>query len=279
MQIELHFSSSGNHVLSFDYQYELASALYRTLTERAPALAHDLHDGAQRSRIKLFVFSLFSSDPKPEQVKLPDGRGGLKFGKRLWMRFASLWPELLYQTADALQRKGELTVQGRKFVLESLEMVKTPDFKPEMVYRPFGQAGFLVCPYRKEGKTLYQMPDDSEQDIPSCRELIAGNLRHKLLRLREIRPDVFENLMSIGNLSAEAVAEIPIQVEFLKLSETRAYRTRLIQFKGVNIRGFRAPVRITAPEAVHRVVWSAGCGTLNSSGWGLMELGRQESCC
>ena len=120
---------------------------------------------------------------------------------------------------------------------------------------------------------------DAEQIVRACRELIAGNLRHKLLRLREIRPDVFENLMSIGNLSAEAVAEIPIQVEFLKLSETRAYRTRLIHFKGVNIRGFRAPVRITAPEAVHRVVWSAGCGTLNSSGWGLMELGRQKSCC
>ena len=53
MQIELQFSSSGENVLSFDYQYELASALYRTLTARAPALAKELHDGAQRSRIKL----------------------------------------------------------------------------------------------------------------------------------------------------------------------------------------------------------------------------------
>lgn len=56
MQIELQFSSSGENFLPFDYQYELASALYRTLTARAPTLAKELHDGAHRSRIKLFVF-------------------------------------------------------------------------------------------------------------------------------------------------------------------------------------------------------------------------------
>ncbi len=275
MQIELHFSFPDAAPLPFNYQYELASALYRTLTARSPALAHELHDGAQRSRIKLFVFSLFSSDPKPEAVVLPDGNNGLKFGKRVWMRFGSIWPELLFQMADALQQKKQLSICGQTFYLESLEMVKSPEFRPEMVYRPFGQAGFIVCPYKKAGKTLYQMPDDSEPGIPPCRELIAGNLRHKLLRLREIRQDVFENIMSIGNLSADAVSELPIQLEFLPLSETCAYRTRLIRFKGVNIRGFRAPVRITAPEAVHRMVWDAGLGALNSSGWGLMELGRQ----
>ena len=127
MQIELQFSSSGENVLSFDYQYELASALYRTLTARSPALAKELHDGAQRNRIKLFVFSLFSSEPKPEVVKLPDGRSGLKFGKRVWMRFGSIWPELLYQMADALQQAGELNICGQKFHLESLEMVKSPE--------------------------------------------------------------------------------------------------------------------------------------------------------
>ena len=158
-------------------------------------------------------------------------------------------------------------------------MVPAPEFRPEMVYRPFGQAGFLVCPYKKAGKTLYQMPDDSKEGIPSCRTLFAGNLRHKLLRLHEIRPDVFENIMSIGNLSVDEVPRLPIQIDFLPLTGTCAYRTRLVCFKGVNIRGFRAPVRIVAPEAVHRMVWSAGLGGLNSTGWGLMELGRQSTCC
>lgn len=126
MQIELQFSSSGENFLPFDYQYELASALYRTLTARAPTLAKELHDGAHRSRIKLFVFSPLNSEPKPEPAKLPDGRGGLKFGRRVWMRFGSIWPELLYQMADSLQQQSELCICGRKFKLESLTMVKTP---------------------------------------------------------------------------------------------------------------------------------------------------------
>ena len=80
----------------------------------------------------------------------------------------------------------------------------------------------------------------------------------------------------IGTQLAEYCVEMGFtHVEFLPLSETHAYRTRLIRFKGVNVRGFRAPVRITAPEAVHRMIWSTGLGALNSGGWGLMELGRQ----
>ena len=38
MQIELQLSSSGENLLPFGYQYELASALYRILTARAPQL-------------------------------------------------------------------------------------------------------------------------------------------------------------------------------------------------------------------------------------------------
>lgn len=100
--------------------------------------------------------------------------------------------------AEALQKQKELNVRGRRFRLEEIRMVPTPDFRPTMTYRPFGQADFIVCRYQKDGKNYFRMPDDSEPGIPSCADLIAGNLRHKLLRLREIRPDIFENLMSIG---------------------------------------------------------------------------------
>ena len=132
-----------------------------------------------------------------------------------------------------------------------------------------------MCRYQKDGKNYFRMPDDSEPGIPACADLIAGNLRHKLLRLREIRPDIFENLMSIGGLDASAVAALPIQVEFLPLMEGRAYRTRLTRIKGINVRAFRAPLRITAPEAVHRLVWETGVGSMNSMGFGTMTLGRQ----
>lgn len=274
MQIELQLSCSGDQVLSFDYCHELSAALYSALDRTFPALAKELHDGSHRSRIKLFAFSPFNSDPGPEPVTLPDGTSGLKFGSRVWMRFASPWPELVYHMAEALQKAKEMNIRGQRFRVESLKMVPAPEFVPTMTYRPFGQAGFIVCRYNKDRKTYFQMPDDSEPGIPSCRELIAGNLRHKLLRLREIRPDVFENIMGIGGLDRDAVAQLPIEVEFLPLMKECPFRTRLVRIKGLNARGFRAPVRITGPEAVHRIIWSAGLGEMNSQGFGLVELGR-----
>ena len=275
MQIELQLSPVGDGLLARDCHHELASALYQALSRSQPKLAEELHDGNHRSRLKLFVFSLFNSDPKPVAAELPDGTRALKFGSRIWMRFASIWPELVYGMAEALQKQKELNVRGQRFRLEEIRMVPTPDFRPTMTYRPFGQADFIVCRYQKDGKNYFRMPDDSEPGIPSCADLIAGNLRHKLPRLREIRPDIFENLMSIGGLDAAAVAALPIQVEFLPLMEGRAYRTRLTRIKGINVRAFRAPLRITAPEAVHRLVWETGVGSMNSMGFGTMTLGRQ----
>lgn len=274
MQIELQLSGSGDQVLSFDYCHELSAALYAALDRTFPELAKELHDGAHRSRIKLFAFSPFNSDPAPEPALLPDGTSGLKFGSRIWMRFASPWPELVYHMAEALQKEKDMNIRGRHFRVESLKMVPAPEFAPTMTYRPFGQAGFIVCRYNKDGKTFFQMPDDSEPGIPSCRELIAGNLRHKLLRLREIRTDIFENIMSISGLGPDAIAELPIGVEFLPLMKERPFRIRLVRIKGLNVRGFRAPVRITAPEAVHRIIWNAGLGSMNFMGFGLMEQGR-----
>jgi len=274
MQIELQLSGSENHVLSFDYCHELSAAFYSTLAGTFPAFAKELHDGSHRSRIKLFVFSPFNSEPGPKPATLPNGTAGLTFGSRIWMRFASLWPELVYHMAEALQKEKWVSIRGQRFRLESLKMVPDPEFAPTMTYRPFGQAGFIVCRYNKGGRTFFQMPDDSEPEIPSCRELIAGNLRHKLLRLRDIRPDIFDNLMSIGGLDPNAVADIPIEVEFLPLMKESLFRTRLVRIKGLNVRGFRAPVRITAPESVHRMIWSAGLGEMNSQGFGLVEQGR-----
>ncbi|MDD4818061.1 MAG: CRISPR-associated endoribonuclease Cas6 [Victivallaceae bacterium] len=274
MQIELQLSGSEAGVLSFDYFHELSAAFYAALTRSFPAFARELHDGECRSRIKLFTFSPFSSDPAPRQSPLPDGEPGLRFGSRIWMRYGSIWPELLYHFADALQKEGAITIRGQKFPVLSMQMVPDPEFAPVMTYRPFGQAGVVVCRYNLNGKIVFQMPDDSEPDIPACGELIAGNLRHKLLRLRDLRPDIFENLMTIGGLSADAAAAVPISVEFLPLMKERRFRTKMIHLKGLNVRGFRAPVRITAPEAIQRIIWNSGLGSMNSQGFGLVEQGR-----
>jgi len=278
MQLEIQLSNENDLPLSYSYYHELAAALLQIIGTVNPKLAKDFHDGSSFSRLKAFQFSPLNSDPKPLPAALPNGTNGLKFGKRIWMRTGSAWPELLYSLGEGLTSVGKINLRGLLLKVCSVEMVKTPQFRESMIYRPFGQNGSIICRYELDKKTFFQYPDNRITEIPGCAHIMEENLRHKLLRLKEIRPDIFENLLSISNLSSEDVPKIPIRVEFLPLSAELPFRTYLHQIKTISVRSFRAPFRLTAPEAVHRTLWDFGAGQNNSMGFGLIQQGEIKPC-
>lgn len=275
MQIEVQLSSLDSRILNCHYNYELSSALLHIMSKQIPELCRQLHDTTHKSRLKLYLFSPFNSSPHPTIAKCENGESGFKFGERVWMRFATIWPEVFYPMCEALSQAGEISVRGKRFKINKIEIVSNPEFTEEMIYRPFSQSSFIVCRHsRPNGATVCQFPDNSVAGIPKCEDIIAENLRHKLFRLGEVRPDIQENLLSISNLTVNDIKELPIKVEFLPLSAEKSYRTCMIRVKDSCVRGFRAPVKITAVEAIHRIAWNCGLGNLNSQGFGLVEDGR-----
>ena len=275
MQIEIALTNTDEKILECNYHHALSSALYHLLTQQAPQLATQLHDGASRSRLKLFVFSPLNSDPKPEIA--PGPPAGFQMGKRLWMRLSSIVPEILFALSEGLLKAGTLQIQNKRFKVEKIDMVRPPDFQSSTVYRPFGQSGMIVCRYSTGERTVFRFPGDKADGyLPGCAELMAANLRHKLLRMKEVRPDILENILSAGGLSETDIKTTPVQIEFLPLTAERPYRTGYYTIKSAPVRAFRAPVRLTAPEPFHRVVWECGLGSLNSQGFGLMTFGKQE---
>ena len=188
------------------------------------------------------------------------------------MRFASVVPEIVFNMSEALLAAGTLQIHGVRFKVKKVEMVRQPQFRPSMIYRPFGQNGMLVCRYN--GKT--QFPDNSESDLPDCAVLLAENLRHKLLRFHEVRPDILSNYLSVCDLTLDSIRKLKIEVEFLPLKPDLPFRTGLFEIKNTRQRAFRAPFRLTAPEVVHRIAWQCGVGSLNSQGFGLLTTGKQE---
>ena len=271
MQIEF-LMEVGEETIPCNYQYAVSSALYKTLIEYNPALGNRLHDGESRNRLKLFVFSCLNSDPHPKIVPGKDGRTSLLFGRRCWMRFASVVPEIVFNMSEALLNTGALLIHGVRFKVKKVEMVKPPQFRPSMIYRPFGQNGMIVCRYN--GKT--QFPDNSVPGLPDCDVLLAENLRHKLLRFYEVRPDILSNYLSVSNLTLDSIRDLEIKVEFLPLKPDLPFRTGLFEIKNTRQRAFRAPFRLTAPEVVHRIAWLCGAGSLNSQGFGFLTTGKQE---
>lgn len=276
MQVEIRLTTLNDHPLEYSYNHALGSALVRALSSVNPVLGHDLHDGAHKNRLKLFAFSTLNSQPHPEQITMPSGEKRLKFGKRLWLRFASVWPEVTFSLGEALINQKELDIAGLRLRVDDIIMAPTPAFKETMTYRCFGQSGMIVARYQQDGPDRFQFPDNPEKNIPSCEALIAANLRHKILRLGEIRKDIQANYLTLSRLEEANIRELPIKVEFLPLTETRAYRTGLYRIKNMNVRAFRCPVRITAPEIVHQIVWNCGLGGQNTQGFGLVTLGEKN---
>ncbi|MDD3886709.1 MAG: CRISPR-associated endoribonuclease Cas6 [Victivallaceae bacterium] len=276
MQIEIHLSPSDDRVCPFNYHYALSAAFYQAITSQSPDFGRALHDGDKfKSRLKLFVFSPFSSLPRPEVVKQGE-LTGLKFGGHVWLRFGSIVPEIVFTLGEALMNSKKICVCGKEFSVDRVEMVPSPQFAASTVFRPFGQNGMILCRYAKEQREFCRLPDDGGDGLPGCAELIAANLRHKLLRLGEIRSDIQANLLSIGNLTPEDVKQIPIGVEFLPLTPDRPYRSACFALKNLTVRAFRAPLRLTAPEAVQRIAFETGVGSANSQGFGLLTVGKQE---
>lgn len=271
MQIEFHLESCGG-ATPCSYQYGVSSALYHLLSEYNPTLGTMLHDGESKNRMKLFVFSCMNSDPHPRIIDAANGKKGFLWGKRCWMRFASVVPEIVFNMSEALLAAGKLEVDGVRFLVKKVEMVRQPQFQLSMIYRPFGQNGMMVCRYN--GKT--QFPDNSETGLPDCSVILSENLRHKLLRFHEIRPDILSNYLAVSGLTLEAIKELKINVEFLPLKADLPFRTGLFEIKNIRQRAFRAPFRLTAPEVVHRVAWLCGAGSLNSQGFGFLTTGKQE---
>lgn len=271
MQIEIHLRPSGRPI-PCSYHYGLSSALYGALVKHSPAIGKKLHDGEDRSRLKLFVFSGLNSEPHPTIVNAGGSDGKIVFGEKIWFRFASAVPEIVFGMSEALLTEKVLRLYGESFTVCGIEMVRQPDFKPSMIYRPFGQNGMMICRY--DGRT--QFPDNSEKDLPDCGVLLAENLRHKLLRFREVRPDIAANYLSAADLTDEAIHSLPIKVEFLPLSDQVPFKVGLFEIKEIRQKAFRAPFRLTAPEPIHRIAWLCGAGSLNSQGFGLLTTGKQE---
>jgi len=274
MQIELTMKPLDNSPQSFDYLYALHSLIMENLTKHNRKLAHELHDGLHKNRLKLFTFSPLNSAPSPQLVDGGEGkRKQLLLGERVWWRIASPWPELSHGIAESLLTAGTIALLNKKFQITGAQLIAPPEFKDEMVWRPFGQSGSIctIWTEKENGKSLPVYPDFT--GTPSCQKLIADNLIHKFQRLNEIRPDISSAWLKDADI--DSIKTVPVSVSFIESAPGRAYKTMRHICKNVPIQSWRCPVSIKAPLPIQRLIWDCGLGSKNSQGYGLVQEGRQ----
>ena len=274
--------------LPFSYYPFLSAALYQSLEIVQPEFAADLHHGEQhRDRIKLFGFSPLrcrhmTVNRGGRGSHLPDSengestRPGLLIEGEATFRLFSPWPELMSAVSEGLLAAGNLRLAATDFLIKSAIVIPQPAFQETMLWQPVREASVVTSwKNRETGAKLYALPG-KPADGRDCADLLRENLLHKWLRFTDEtgRPDIAARWAGLnGATPAETKAWATQQNVQVELADQAKARTRLFHIKNIPVRSWVAPVKVTAPIGLQRLIWSAGLGEMNSMGFGAVEVG------
>jgi len=119
MRARVTVANRSGRLLPFDYQYALASALYRRLAAADPDLAAKLHS---RPGFRHYCFSHFLGDG------IRTAERGLRFEQAVF-HISSPDPEFLRPFVEGLLSHPEMEVARVKLAVESVEIVSQPTLR------------------------------------------------------------------------------------------------------------------------------------------------------
>ena len=240
--------------LPINYNYFLASAIYGFLRESDPEYADFLHqDGYEQEnrRFKLFTFSQL-------MAKRREIRGDqIHFRSPLTWYVSSSQEPFLENFAAALMGGGILQIEGHRLQVQDVEVLRQPRFGPQMTFRCLSPITMSTMRER-DGQlgTHYCLPDD-----PQFSELVRQNLIRKY----------------------EAGYRHPPTEKSFAMTFDQAYMdkkggrvTRLVNYKGIRIRGVVSPFHVIGAPELIRVGYACGFGDKNSAGFGMVEISREN---
>lgn len=258
MRFRINLSTTASkRFLPFDYQYALASAVYRIISRGDEAYSRFLHDeGFSAGRSTRFKMFTFSSLALPRYTVWKD-RGLFE----LHEPYASFAVSFHADKAAEAFIKGmflhqHLPIGDRfntlHFEVTSVEAMTPPHFSRTMQYRCISP---MVVEWKEPGSSreVYLAPDD-----PRFQERLVQNLLAKCTAL--------------NCLTADEDQDQPVSFQL-----DTGYRSKLHAIKPhtaaeTKVRGFLFDFTLTAPEHVHEIGYYAGFGMNNAMGFGGVDI-------
>ena len=135
-------------------------------------------------------------------------------------------------------------------------MLRQPRFRPQMTFRCLSPITMSTVRER-DGKLTkhYCLPDD-----PQFSELVRQNLIRKYEAVYRHPPEETSFAMTFDQA-------------YIDKREGRV--TRLVDYKGIKIRGVVSPFHVIGTPALIRVGYECGFGDKNSAGFGMVEIARK----
>ena len=250
MRIKILVDVGDGLTLPINYNYPLAGVIYRFLAESDPEYASFLHNEgylAAEKRFKLFTFSQLMA----ERRRITGDK--IHFRSTLTWYVSSPVERFLSHFADTLLTEGRLTLGQHQLPIRDVTIPRIPRFQSEMQFRCLSP--IVMSTVREhDGKQAmhYCLPDD-----PALSELIRQNLIRKHEAI-------------LGRAPQDDTLTFRFDTDYINRRHGRV--TRLVDYKGIKIRGIMCPFRVTGSPALIQIGYECGFGDKNSAGFGMVEV-------
>ena len=250
MRIKIEADVGEGIRLPINYNPLLVGVIYHFLAESDAEYADFLHNTgytAGEKRFKLFTFSQLLA--KQRRIRGSD----IYFGSQLTWFVSSPVEKFLSHFADTLLTKGRLSLGNHWLQIKDVSIPRIPRFQPQMRLRCLSPI-VMSTVRQREGKqtTHYCLPDD-----PALSELIRQNLMRKHEAI-------------YGCLPSEDALTFRFDENYIDRRKGRV--TRLVDYKGIKIRGVMAPFYVAGSLALIQTGYDCGFGVKNSIGFGMADL-------
>ena len=250
MRIQVLADVGKGITLPINYNHLLVGVIYRFLAKSNPEYADFLHDEgyqAAEKRFKLFTFSQLMAERRRitgEQIH---------FRSTLTWFVSSPIEEFLSHFADTLLTQGSLSLGPQELKIIDVTIPRVPRFRSEMTFRCLSPI-VMSAVRENEGqrRTHYCLPDDSQ---------LSELIRQNLLRKHEA---------THGCSPQNDTLSFHFDNQYIRRKQGRV--TRLVDFKGIKIRGILCPFRVSGSAALIRTGYECGFGDKNSAGFGMVEV-------
>ena len=250
MRIQIVADTDKGITLPINYNHLLVGVIYRFLKESNPEYADFLHaEGYQtdQKRFKLFTFSQLMA----ERRRI--------IGKQIHFRSTLTWfvsspiEQFLSHFADTLLTQGRLSIGQHELNIMDVTIPRAPSFRTDMEFRCLSPI-VMSASREQDGqrRTHYCLPDDPELSTLICQNLIR--------KYEAIHGNAPQN------------DSLTFRFDENYLLRLKGPATRLVDFKGIKIRGILCPFHVSGSPALIQVGYECGFGDKNSAGFGMAEV-------
>ena len=250
MRIKILTDVGNRLTLPINYNHLLTGVIYRFLAKSDPKYASFLHNqgyGAEPRRFKLFTFSQLMA----ERRRINGTQ--IHFDSTLTWFVSSPVEDFLSHFANTLLSEGRLTLGKHRVQVQDVAIPRTPRFQSEMRFRCLSPVVMSTVRERDGKRSMhYCLPDD-----PAISDLIRQNLirKHEVIH---------------GRPPHDKTLTLQFDENYIARRQGRV--TRLIDFKGIKIKGIMCPFRVSGSRELIQTGYECGFGDKNSAGFGMVEV-------